>query len=294
MLATVRRYYSLTKPGVLFGNVITTVAGYFLAVGQDRHFVLWLFVALLIGTSLVIGAACVLNNVFDRDIDKLMSRTQLRAVAHGDVSVLKATWLAVILLVLGLIILACGVNWLVVALGVAGFVIYVWLYGAMSKRRSVHGTLVGSVSGAIPIVAGYAAGSGRLDCAAALLFVMLFCWQFPEFYSIAIYRREEYRAASIPVRSVVRGTLNTRHQIFVYTLLFVVASLALTPLGYTGWLYFAAMALLGVYWINMARHGLSAKMSAAASDRWAHRMFHFSLIVLMSLSALLAVGAWLP
>ncbi|MEO8785308.1 MAG: heme o synthase [Candidatus Saccharimonadales bacterium] len=293
-LAAVKRYYSLTKPGVLFGNLITTVAGFFLATGQSHHFYGWLFLGLIAGTSLVIAAACVLNNVFDRDIDKLMTRTKKRAVAHGDVAINRATAFSIILLVVGQAILVIYVSWLVAILGLAGFVIYVWLYGAMSKRRSVHGTLVGAVSGAIPVVAGYAAASGHLDIAALLLFIILFSWQFPEFYSIAIYRRAEYRAAGIPVRPVIRGVLNTRRQIFVYTLIFVVASLALTPLGYTGWSYFVVVALMGGYWLRLASQGLSKQLSDSVSDRWAHRMFRFSLITLMSLSLLLCIGPLLP
>jgi protoheme IX farnesyltransferase len=119
---------------------------------------------------------------------------------------------------------------------------------------------------------------------------MLFFWQFPEFYSIAIYRRGEYKKAHIPVMSVIKGVKNTKIQIFFYTLAFVVASLLLTPLGYTGYIYFAVMALLGIYWIWLGAKGLSAKNS----DAWARKMFHFSLIILLALCLMLAIGPILP
>lgn len=290
---TIKRFYSLTKPGVLYGNVITGVAGFLLAAGYFRTFSFGLFVATIVGMTLIIAAACVLNNVLDQDIDRLMERTKGRAVASGAVSGPAATVFSAVLGILGLLILIWWVNWWVVAIGVIGFVVYVWLYGALSKRRSVHGTLVGSISGALPILAGYVAVAGRIDVAAALLFLMLFFWQFPEFYSIAIYRRKEYKAAGVPVMPVVRGVAHTKRQILVYTALFVISTLLLSVLGYTGWLYFAVMAALGLYWLKLAMDGQNMKVGKA-SDAWARRMFHFSLITLLALSFMLAIGALLP
>jgi protoheme IX farnesyltransferase len=289
-MSTVKKYYSLTKPGVLYGNVITGVAGFMLAAGHFKTFEAGLFVATIVGMTLVIASACVLNNFLDQDIDALMERTKVRAIPAGEIPGRNAVLLSIILGVLGIATLALWVNWLVVGIGVFGFVVYVWLYGALSKRLSIHGTLVGSISGAMPILAGYCAVSGKIDVAAVLVFLMLFFWQFPEFYSIAIYRRAEYAAAHIPVMSVVKGVRSTIIRIFVYTILFVIATLLLTPLGYTGWIYFALMALLGAYWIKLAAQGLRAK----DSDKWARGMFHFSLTMLMALSTLLAVGAHLP
>jgi protoheme IX farnesyltransferase len=239
--------------------------------------------------TLVIASACVLNNVLDQDIDRIMERTKTRGVASGKVASLPATIFSAILGISGILILAVWVNGLVVAIGIAGFIIYVWLYGALSKRKSIHGTAVGSVSGAAPILAGYVAVSGRIDAAAILLFLMLFFWQFPEFYSIAIYRRKEYAAAGVPVMTVVKGVKSTTIQIFIYTVAFVITSLLLTIYGYTGWIYFIVMAALGLYWIKLGAEGLRTK----DSDAWARRMFHYSLIVLLALSFMLSIGAML-
>jgi protoheme IX farnesyltransferase len=285
-----KTYYSLTKPRVLYGNVITAVAGFLLAAGYFGRFDVGLFVATLVGMTLVIASACALNNVFDRDIDKVMKRTRDRAVASGKIAVANATIFSLVLGILGIAVLAIRTNWYVVGVGIFGFVVYVWLYGAFSKRRSIHGTLVGSISGAMPILAGYVAVADRFDSAALLVFLMLFFWQFPEFYSIAIYRRREYQAAGVPVMTVVKGVKNTTVQIFVYTVLFVISTLLLTIFGYTGWIYFGVMAVLGVYWIWMAAQGFQTK----DSDAWARRMFHFSLIILLALSGMLSIGALLP
>lgn len=288
--ATLKKYYSLTKPGVLYGNVITGVAGFLLGAGYFERFDVGLFVATIVGMTLIIAAACVLNNVLDQDIDRIMERTKTRAVAAGDIASKNAVILSAVLGVLGIAILALWVNWLVVAIGAFGFVVYVWLYGAFSKRRSIHGTLVGSISGAMPILAGYVAVADRFDAAALLVFLMLFFWQFPEFYSIAIYRLREYRAANIPVMSVVKGVKNTKVQIFIYTVAFVVSSLLLTPLGYTGWIYFAVMALAGLWWILLGWQGLTRK----DGEKWARQMFHSSLKVLLLLSLMLSIGSMLP
>jgi protoheme IX farnesyltransferase len=288
--ATLKDYYQLTKPGVLYGNVITGVAGFLLAAGYFRVFNAWLFLATIVGMTLIIASACVLNNFLDQDIDRLMERTQKRAMAAGTIPGKHAVILAIVLGVLGILILIVGVNWLTVAVGVGGYITYVWLYGALSKRLSWHGTLVGSISGAAPILAGYCAVSGRIDAAAILVFLMLFFWQFPEFYSIAIYRRKEYKKAGVPVITVVKGVPVTIRYIFFYTIAFVISSLLLTPLGYTGWIYFTVMAVTGVYWVQIGWQGFKTDNK----DAWARKMFHFSLIALMVLSGMLSVGALLP
>ncbi len=286
-------YYQLTKPGVLYGNVITGVSGFLFGVTYFRKFDLVLFLATIGGMTLVIAAACALNNVFDRDIDKVMARTKTRGVASGAVSVRGATIFACTLLVFGVAVLAAWSNWLVTTIGIVGFVTYVWLYGALSKRRSIHGTLVGSISGAMPILAGYCAVSGRIDAAAVLVFLMLFFWQFPEFYSIAIYRQKEYAKAGVPVMTVVKGVANTKVQIFIYTILYVISTVLLTPFGYTGWVYFVAMLLLGLWWLKLGL-GAFKVPEGPESDAWARKMFHFSLIVLLALSAALPLGPLLP
>lgn len=287
---TVGRYVSLAKPGVLFGNVLTGAAGFLLAAAHFRRYDAPLFIGTIAGMTLIIAAACVLNNVLDQDIDRIMERTRRRAVASGVVASRPATLFSAVLGLLGATILALWTNWLVVAVGVFGFVVYVWLYGAWSKRSSRHGTLVGSISGAMPILAGYCAVSGRIDAGAVAVFLMLFFWQFPEFYSIAIYRREEYAAAHIPVMTVARGVASTKRQILIYSVLFALSVLALTPLGYAGYLYGAVMAAMGILFVWYAAKGLHA----ADDNAWARRMFHHSLNALLLLSFMLAVGGMLP
>lgn len=288
MLASIKRYYSLTKPGVLYGNALTVAAGYFLAAQGDIDLVL--FLAVFIGSSMIIASACVLNNYLDQDIDAIMDRTKKRVLVSGEIKGYRAVLFSAALGFIGLAILFSFTNLLVVILGLIGFITYVVFYGMLSKRLSPHGTLVGSISGAVPILAGYCAATNAIDAGAILVFIILFAWQFPEFYSIAIYRFKEYKAANIPLLPIVKGLQRTKIEIFVYTLVFVTASLLLTPYGYTGLTYFIVMASFGVYWLWIAIKGFSA----VDNDKWARRMFGFSMIIILVLCIMLSVGPILP
>jgi heme o synthase len=288
--STAKKYYSLTKPGVLYGNALTGVAGFLLAAAYVKHFDIPLFIATILGMTFVIASACVLNNFLDQDIDKKMERTKKRAIVAGEIKGRNAVIFSILLGLIGFITLALGSNWLVVGIGIVGFIDYVVLYGMLSKRLSIHGTLVGSISGAAPIFAGYCAVTGHIDAGAIIVFFILFLWQMPEFYSISIYRHDEYKAAGVPVMSVIKGVKNTRTQIFTYTLLFVIATLLLTPFGYTGYIYFVVMAILGLYWLWLGAQGFKT----TNLDKWSRKMFHFSLIILLALCTTLPLGPLLP
>src|SRR5690625_390383 len=140
--ARLGRYYSLTKPGVLYGNVLTAAAGFFLASGRGTP-TLWLFLALMVGTTLIIAAACVLNNVLDRDIDQRMERTSTRATVTGSIPARNAVVFSVVMGLVGLAILVIGTNPLVVATGIGGFINFVVLLGALAEGGALPRSLVG-------------------------------------------------------------------------------------------------------------------------------------------------------
>lgn len=288
MKKTIGSYYALVKPGVLYGNVLTAVAGFLLALGKNEGS-FPVFFGLLIGISLVIGSACALNNYLDRDIDSVMERTKDRPTVQGVISGPEAIIFSGILGIFGIAILFFTTNLLTVLISIFGFIDYVWLYGVLGKRHSVHGTLIGSISGAVPILAGYTAVSGVIDPGAILVFLCLFFWQMPEFYSISIYRRKEYAAAGVPVISVERGVRRTKVEILLYTILFVLSTLALAVFDYTGAIYFIIMAILGLYFIWLAREGFYVK----DDDAWARRFFHFTLVMLLVFSFLISIDSLL-
>jgi protoheme IX farnesyltransferase len=280
----IKEYFSLTKPGVMFGNVITGAAGFFLA--SNGHLDILLFLATMIGMILVVSSACVINNYFDRDIDAVMERTKTRAIPSGKIKGRDAVLFSIILGVAGLAVLFRYTNFLVVLIGIVGFVVYVFLYGMLSKRLSMHGTLVGSISGAMPILAGYVAARGVIDTGAIIVFLVLFFWQMPEFYSIAVYRRNEYLEAGVPVISVVKGIASTKRQIFLYALAFVISILSLTIFGYTGYVYLIIMLVCGVYWLTIAIEGLHA----SDDNAWGRKMFRYTLIILLIFCFMISIS----
>lgn len=286
-MSLIKTYVALTKPGIIRGNVIAVAAGFLLASQGVIDVVL--LGATLAGMSLVIASACVFNNYIDRHIDDKMERTKARALAAGRVLPQHALIYASVLGVMGAGLLGWYVNLLALATAFVGFFFYVVLY-SISKRRSVHGTLVGAVSGAVPPVAGYVAVTGSLDVAAWLLFGILAAWQMPHFYAIALFRSRDYAAAKIPVLPLVHGVRATKVQMVGYIIVFMVVSLMLTATGYTGYTYAVMMAATGAWWLRLAMRGLKV----ADDERWARMMFKFSLIVLLLWSVLLALEAWLP
>ena len=281
-------YYQLTKPGVLFGNALSAAAGYLLA--SRGHVNVLGFVWLCLGTTLTIASACAANNYLDQDIDAKMSRTQKRAAWIQTVGPRNALVFASFLGIIGFLLLALLTNWWVFGVEVLGYIDYVVLYGMWSKRRTWHGTAVGAISGAVPILAGYVGAAHTIDTGGILAFLVIFVWQMPEFYSISIYRREEYRAAGLPVISVKKGVRFATLHIFAYTVLFVALSLMLGVIGRTGIAYTVVMAIVGAYWLWLGTKGLRAKDSSA----WARRMFKFSLTALLTFCLLISIDAWLP
>jgi protoheme IX farnesyltransferase len=283
----IRTYYYLTKPGIIYGNVMTAAGGFLLA--SKWHVNARTFAATILGMSLVIASACVFNNFMDRDIDKKMARTRKRALVRGTVSGPHALMYATALGFAGFAILVAYVNMIVVLVGVVGFVDYVALYD-ISKRRSLYGTLVGSISGAAPVVAGYCAATDRFDGGAFILFLILVLWQMPHFYAIAMFRSKDYAAASIPVLPLKQGFHAAKVQIVSYVVAFCFAVSALTAWGYAGYSYLAVMLAMGLSWLTLGVRGFQAIDDVV----WARQMFFFSLVVIMSLSVMLALGNILP
>lgn len=280
-------YYRLAKPGIVYGNAITAAAGFFLA--SKRHIDIGLLLAMLAGLSLIIASACVFNNYIDRDIDKKMNRTKKRALASGGISIRSALTYASLLGLFGSLILGLFTNWLALGIALAGLFAYVVVYG-VAKRRTVHGTVIGSISGAMPPVVGYAAVTNHLDGAALLLFIILVCWQMPHFYAIAMYRYKDYKAADLPVLPVKKGMAATKRQIIAYIVAFTASASLLSVFGYTGYTYRIVVIVLGIYWLYKGLAGYSTTDDAA----WGRRMFFASLIVTLGLSLMIAVGARLP
>ncbi|GGU64295.1 protoheme IX farnesyltransferase [Pseudomonas laurentiana] len=283
-----KHFIQITKPGIIFGNVLSVAGGFFLA--AQGHVDFALFLATVIGTSLVVASGCVFNNCIDRDIDLKMERTKNRAMVQGLISLKLALVYATLLGVAGFGLLYVKANPLAALFALIGFIIYVGFYSLYLKRKSVHGTLVGSLSGAMPPVIGYCAVSNSFDLAALTLLVMFSLWQMPHSYAIAIFRFNDYLAASIPVLPVKRGIGVAKKHILLYIVAFLLATLMLTVGGYAGMSYMAVAAAMGMYWLYMAWTGYKA-----VDDRlWARKLFVFSIFTITALSVMMSLDTKVP
>ncbi len=284
---TIKLYYQLTKPGIIKGNLFSVFAGFLLASKGEIELLRLIYT--LLGVAFVIASGCVLNNYIDKDIDSKMKRTNKRAIVTGEISGRSALIFSVILGLIGLGVLGILINSLTMIIGVIGLVFYVAVYGYF-KRKSVHGTLVGSISGSLPPVAGYVAVTGALDLGAVLLFAVLATWQMPHFYAIAMFRSQDYKDASLPVLPVQSGRKNTIHQIIVYIVLYIIASMLLSIYGYTGVTYSIIILGIGIWWLSIGLKGLSVKNT----DAWAKSVFKSSLFVLVVFSVMISINSIVP
>jgi heme o synthase len=278
----------LVKPGIVRGNAVSTIAGFFLASSLEKTFKPDLLLGVLVGSSLVIACGCVINNLLDRGIDARMDRTKKRALVTKEISVRSAIFFASLLGLVGFLTLAMFVNATTVYVGALGLFFYLVPYSYF-KRRSSFGTVVGSVSGSTPIVAGYTAIAGVVDAGGVLLFLCMAAWQMPHFYSIALYRRKDYANARIPVLPVEKGVVITKFYVRAYIIAFAFSCVLLTLLGYTGYAFAAIMLVIAAWWLLRGKD-----LDGQSSEKWGKRMFLSSLLVLLLFCTAVSVGALLP
>lgn len=273
-----KKYLFLTKPGILFGNFVTTLGGYFLAAQGSVDFLLLLIT--LLGTTLVVASGCVVNNVIDQDIDQKMQRTQNRAMVKKSISGPVALVYSLVLGVIGFSILWFWVNAYAFLFAVIGFVVYVVFYSLWTKRTTIHQTVIGSISGASPPVIGYTAVSNEFDLAALLIFIGYALWQMPHSWAIAVYRFDDYKNAGIPILPVARSILRTKIESLIYVVLFTITMNALFVYGYVNWLYLVILNALCIYWFYIGVLGFKAEND----QLWAKRFFLFSVILITIIS----------
>lgn len=265
-------FLALIKIGIVNSNLITTFTGIWLAIFfTNKGFFSSLDTVFytLIGSAFIMAGSCSLNNYIDRDIDPLMERTKARPTVTGNISLSKAALIGFLLTGIGLLFLAFTTLTAFV-IGVIGIFTYVVLYSLWSKRRFVSNTIIGSISGAVPPLIGWAAINPNLDIMAWMLFFIMFAWQPPHFYALAMRRVEEYRAAGIPMLPVVKGFKTTKKHIFLWIIALLPLPFFMTPLG-TPFILLAT--ILNVGWIITGIYGNKFKDDL----KWARLMFIYSL-----------------
>lgn len=269
-------YYLLTKPGIILGNLVTVAAGFLLASRGTINFKL--FFATLIGLAFIMASACVFNNYIDRQIDKKMERTKNRALVRGLICGRHAIFFATFLGILGNAILFLYTNFLTVFVAGIGFFVYVVLY-SLWKCRTIYGTAIGSIAGAVPPVVGYCAVSNHFDTGALIFFAMMVLWQMPHFFSIALFHFDDYRAAEIPVLPIKKGVRRTKIHMMLYIVGFIFAAMMLTFFNYTGYLYLTIAVSIGLAWLGLCMKGFKSDND----QLWGCHMFRLSLLMITSL-----------
>ncbi len=281
-----RRFYQLTKPRVVALIVFCAVIGMLLATPGPVP--LALLVAATAGIWLVAGAAAAVNCLVERSIDAIMMRTRLRPLPQGELTPLETLVFAGAVGAMGLWILYRFVNPLTMWLTFGTFVGYAIVYTVLLKPATPQNIVIGGASGAMPPVLGWAAVAGEVPPEALLLFLIIFAWTPPHFWSLALYRTEDYARAGLPMLPVTHGRKFTLLNILLYTLILIGCSLFPFAYGMSGWTYLAAALVLGGMFL---RHAV--RMYVDYSDTRARRTFRFSIVYLAALFAALLVDHYL-
>ncbi len=278
-LASVRALIELTKPGIIWLLLVTTIPAMVLAADGWPG---WGLVALtLLGGVLTAGGANALNQWFDRDIDALMERTAQRPLPRGALVPWQAFAWGVSLAVAGGIQLGLTVGWLAAVLALGAVAFYFFVYTLWLKRSTTQNIVIGGAAGAIPPVVGWAAVTGELSWSALALFLIILMWTPPHFWALALKYRDDYARADVPMLPVVSGEAVTRRQILLYAVVLWAVTLAAPLGGHLGWLYFGVALVTGAVFVALAWQvwrGQAAPM----------RLFFVSIAYLFALFA--AVG----
>ena len=286
-----RQYLELTKPRVVALLVFTALVGMFLAVPglpPAREALLG-----LLGIWLAASSAAAINHLIDQRIDKVMARTAHRPLATGALAPAQVLAFAVFLGAASMAILIALVNPLTAALTFASLIGYAVVYTGFLKRATPQNIVIGGIAGAAPPLLGWAAVTGMRqpwDWAHALVLVLIiFVWTPPHFWALAIFRREDYARALIPMLPVTHGVTYTRWQILFYTVLLLQVSLLPVIFGMSGLFYLGGALVLGSVFLWYAWRLLDPP-----DEFFAMRVFQYSVVYLMALFAFLLVDHWLP
>ena len=281
-----RQFLALAKPRVVSLIVFTAIIGMFLAVPglPPAHVVIYG----TLGIALVAGAAAAINCLVEQKLDAIMARTRTRPLPRGEISSLQTLLFALIVGSAGLCILYTKVNLLTMWLTLATFLGYAVVYTVLLKPATPQNIVIGGASGAMPPVLGWAAVTNDVAPEALLLFLIIFVWTPPHFWSLALYRAREYAKAGLPMLPVTHGGEYTRLQIVLYTVALFAVTLLPFAIRMSGWLYLAAAMTLGATFI-----GYAVALRRRYSDELARRTFRYSIFYLAALySALLLDHYW--
>lgn len=276
-------FVEICKPRIALLVLVTTFSGMWLA--SSASLAIDLVILTLLGTGLASAASGAFNNYVDREVDKHMARTRTRALPSSRLHPQQALWLGVMLSLWSFAILFYLVNPLTAILVQATTFFYVVIYTIWLKRSSPLCTEIGGVAGAMPPVIGWAAVNNEIAWPALVMFLIMFIWQPPHFWALALLRKEEYRNANLPMLPVVRGDRTTKIRMLLYTIALIPASLAMYWLELVGMTYLVLASALGVAYlvltIDFARKPITHQST--------RKLFGFSILYLLGLFTLIFI-----
>lgn len=282
----IQQFYALTKPRVVSLIVFTAVIGMFLATpGMVPPVIL---MAATLGIALVAGAAAAVNCLVEQKIDALMTRTKFRPLPRGQITPLETLVFSGIVGGIGLALLYHWVNALTMWLTLATFVGYAIIYTVILKPMTPQNIVIGGASGAMPPVLGWAAVTGDVTPQALTLFLIIFAWTPPHFWALALYRKDEYAKAGVPMLPVTHGDKFTRLHVLLYTIILLACSTLPFVTRMSGLPYLFAALGLGAVFMYYA-----VKIYTDYSDALARRTFRFSILYLTLLFAALLIDHYL-
>ncbi len=287
MGARLRQYWTLTKPGVVALIAFTALIGILLAVPGVPPPVP--AVAGLVGIWLAASSAAAINHLIDQRIDVVMARTAHRPLPSGQLRPRQVLAFAVALAVLSMLILVLWTNVLAAVLTFASLIGYAIVYTAWLKRATPQNIVIGGLAGAAPPLLGWVAVTGEVHPHALLLLLIIFVWTPPHFWALAIFRREDYARALIPMLPVTHGVTYTRWHVLFYTLLLSVATMLPWLTGMSGLFYLGGTLVLDAVFLYYA-----IRLMNPPSERFAMAVFGYSIVYLMLLFAFLLIDHWLP
>ena len=285
-----RDFYALTKPRVMSLVVFTALCG-LLASGVHMPFVLG-FTAIL-AIALGAGASGALNQWYEAEIDAKMKRTAKRPLPDGRMDKSSALHFGVGLAVFSVLLIGVATNWLAAAVLAGSILFYVIIYTIWLKPRTPQNIVIGGAAGAFPPMIGWAAATGDITLLPFFLFLLIFFWTPPHFWSLALFVRTDYANAGIPMLPVVAGQRTTRNQIMIYTVIMAAIAIAPWPLGLTGSIYGWTATILSAVFAVMALQVGLRDQNDPAEMRNEKRLFAFSILYLFALFGAVVVDRWL-
>ena len=285
------QYWAVTKPRIVALIVFTAVIGMLLAVPPGAPWPWGRMLAASVGIWLAAASAAAINHLLDARIDRLMARTAERPLATGALRPPQVLVFALLLALASMAILLHWVNALCAVLTFAGLIGYAVIYTGFLKRATPQNIVIGGLAGAVPPLLGWAAVTGmqgEWDWPHALLLVLIiFVWTPPHFWALAIFRREDYARALVPMLPVTHGVTYTRWQILFYTVLLVEVTVLPVVFGMSGFFYLGGALVLGSVFLWYAWRLLNPP-----DEFFAMRVFNYSIVYLMALFAFLLVDHW--